>query len=400
MPTPTASRPDGPTYNVRRRTTPFTPIPNQTLLDTRLSLKAKGLLAIMLSRPDGWIFTQRWLIRQSATGRDATRAALTELENCGYITRYQPHDQSGRFTSTHYEVTDLSPTATSATPTAAGKPGHGANALQDTVAGKTGDGETGDAGAGDGKPDTTKTDRSKTEKTKTERSSSAEAPEAPTTPLPSADPTPPAPQNQPTTAHERLTRLFGPRLLAQLTSDLPTRATAWAELTPDQIEHARRAATTKAATHHEERSFRTLLKLELDNLAPPTPPAPPTSTTTQLDYPSLSADLYEAFLEQRTQHEQRLWQHLPPTTRAQLEPALHEHLTPFHRRRYDRTGWTPDLQHHARTATLNALDALHYPSHLTDLPRYANSHHAPEWFRNLNQNARDRITSGLTTPTP
>lgn len=70
-----------------RKRNKFTIIANAALLDQRLSFKAKGLLALLLSRPDGWNFRVEWLVNQSQDGREAVRSGLKELEDCGYLKR-------------------------------------------------------------------------------------------------------------------------------------------------------------------------------------------------------------------------------------------------------------------------------------------------------------------------
>jgi hypothetical protein len=65
---------------------PFTRIPN-TAINSGLSLKALGLLVFMLSKPNGWNFTERGLMAQLDTGRHALASAMDELIDVGYIRR-------------------------------------------------------------------------------------------------------------------------------------------------------------------------------------------------------------------------------------------------------------------------------------------------------------------------
>lgn len=58
----------------------FTIITNAALRDTNLSLKAKGLLALMLSEHDGWNFTIKGLSAKCKEGVDAVAAIVKELE--------------------------------------------------------------------------------------------------------------------------------------------------------------------------------------------------------------------------------------------------------------------------------------------------------------------------------
>ena len=82
----------------------FTIITNAVLRDTNLSLKAKGLLALMLSEHDGWNFTIKGLSAKCKEGVDAIGGALRELETAGYIVRHQLRDRQGRISDTEYVI--------------------------------------------------------------------------------------------------------------------------------------------------------------------------------------------------------------------------------------------------------------------------------------------------------
>jgi hypothetical protein len=74
--------------------TNFTIVRNAAMDDPRLSWKAKGLLVYMRTRPERWTFHLNHLITVSTDGRDATRAALRELEEAGYLARYRTRDEA------------------------------------------------------------------------------------------------------------------------------------------------------------------------------------------------------------------------------------------------------------------------------------------------------------------
>lgn len=82
------------------RTLDYTVMSNHHLKDTALSLKAKGLLSMMLSLPDEWNYTTRGLAAICKEGVDAIGAALKELEARGYLVRRQIRDSKGRITDT------------------------------------------------------------------------------------------------------------------------------------------------------------------------------------------------------------------------------------------------------------------------------------------------------------
>jgi len=66
---------------------PFTRVPNVAVTDPRLDLKARGLLLVMLSKPDGWTFRERNLADASGVGRDQVRSAMKTLMDAGYVVR-------------------------------------------------------------------------------------------------------------------------------------------------------------------------------------------------------------------------------------------------------------------------------------------------------------------------
>jgi hypothetical protein len=67
------------------KTRDYTVMSNVHLKDKRLSLKAKGLLSIMLSLPDDWDYTIAGLAKISLDGETAINAALRELKKTGYL---------------------------------------------------------------------------------------------------------------------------------------------------------------------------------------------------------------------------------------------------------------------------------------------------------------------------
>lgn len=68
--------------------------------DKRLSLKAKGLLTIMLSLREDWDYSVNGLVSICKEEKGAVKTALRELKECGYleIVKITPKDsKSGRF---------------------------------------------------------------------------------------------------------------------------------------------------------------------------------------------------------------------------------------------------------------------------------------------------------------
>ncbi len=86
------------------RTKDYTVMCNCHLRDQNLSLKAKGLLSMMLSLPDDWNFTTKGLATICKEGTEAIGTGLKELEKAGYIVRHLLRGDHGRITDTEYII--------------------------------------------------------------------------------------------------------------------------------------------------------------------------------------------------------------------------------------------------------------------------------------------------------
>ena len=82
----------------------YTVMSNYHLKDKNISLKAKGLLSLMLSLPENWDYTLRGLATINKESIDAIRTAVLELEENGYIIRHQGRDQKGKLTTIEYTI--------------------------------------------------------------------------------------------------------------------------------------------------------------------------------------------------------------------------------------------------------------------------------------------------------
>jgi hypothetical protein len=83
----------------------FAQIHNAALADGRLSFKARGILAFLLSRPPGWSTSAERLAKSGVDGERAIKTGLKELEALGYLTRKRTHKPDGTFDHTQ-TVTD------------------------------------------------------------------------------------------------------------------------------------------------------------------------------------------------------------------------------------------------------------------------------------------------------
>lgn len=69
----------------------FAQIHNAALADGRLSFKARGILAFLLSRPPGWKTSAERLAKSGTDGERAVKSGLKELESLGYLKRTRTH---------------------------------------------------------------------------------------------------------------------------------------------------------------------------------------------------------------------------------------------------------------------------------------------------------------------
>ena len=85
----------------------YTTMCNYHLRDQTLSLKAKGLLSMLLSLPDTWHYSVRGLAAISLEGVDGILTALKELEAHGYLERRQLRQSNGRLGQTEYVIYEM-----------------------------------------------------------------------------------------------------------------------------------------------------------------------------------------------------------------------------------------------------------------------------------------------------
>ncbi|MBR4026800.1 MAG: hypothetical protein IKJ01_04495 [Lachnospiraceae bacterium] len=93
---------------VQKRPKRFVVMDKTFLEDSRLSFKAKGILAYLLSKPDDWKVVVGNLVNYSADGKSAVYAGLRELKEYGYYEKVPVRNEQGtriiRWESVVYEV--------------------------------------------------------------------------------------------------------------------------------------------------------------------------------------------------------------------------------------------------------------------------------------------------------
>ena len=86
------------------KTNNFTVMSNYHFKEKGMSLKAKGLLSLMLSLPDDWDYSISGLVSLSKDGKDSVMSALAELEKFGYLIRNRTINSKGQFSGIEYNI--------------------------------------------------------------------------------------------------------------------------------------------------------------------------------------------------------------------------------------------------------------------------------------------------------
>ena len=89
------------------KTKDYTVMSNFHLRETNMSLKAKGLLSLMLSLPDNWDYSVAGLVAICKENETSIKSALKELDNFGYlrVTKLLPNKDDNRTTISYiYDI--------------------------------------------------------------------------------------------------------------------------------------------------------------------------------------------------------------------------------------------------------------------------------------------------------
>lgn len=70
---------------IRRQSAPFAQVPNDLLRDERLTMEARGFMALLLTYADDWRFNRAHLERVSGLGKTKWERVIGELKGIGYL---------------------------------------------------------------------------------------------------------------------------------------------------------------------------------------------------------------------------------------------------------------------------------------------------------------------------
>lgn len=96
------------------KNTNYSVVNNTGLRDERLSWKAKGILAYILTLPDDWVFYREEIATHAKDGIDSLRSGMKELKEFGYLKRRPIRDEKNKIVSWEtviHEVPQVDPLA-------------------------------------------------------------------------------------------------------------------------------------------------------------------------------------------------------------------------------------------------------------------------------------------------
>lgn len=90
----------------RKITSNFTVIPNEVILDTRLSAEARWLLSYLLSRPNDWQVQVKDIQNKGCIGREKAYRLIKELVSVGWVRKDVSRENGGKWGGVDYVVMD------------------------------------------------------------------------------------------------------------------------------------------------------------------------------------------------------------------------------------------------------------------------------------------------------
>ena len=96
-----------PIIKIQKRKNPYVILDKTFITDKHLSLKARGLLAYLLSLPESWEIHIRELSRHFPDGKHAISTALKELRQNRYVVHQRYRDSSGVYRGGDYHVFEV-----------------------------------------------------------------------------------------------------------------------------------------------------------------------------------------------------------------------------------------------------------------------------------------------------
>ena len=92
--------------HISKRENPYVQIDKRALEDNRLSWRAKGILAYLLSKPSGWKVNVKDIWNNGAEGRNAVQDCLVELQKIGYARLITITGEQGKLMGSQWVITE------------------------------------------------------------------------------------------------------------------------------------------------------------------------------------------------------------------------------------------------------------------------------------------------------
>lgn len=90
----------------RRPQRAYAAIPNKAMRDTSISMEARGLLALLMTYSDDWVFRRDHLMIVTGWGRDKFSKHMGELRKAGYVELVQDRKESGTLLGNTWIIKD------------------------------------------------------------------------------------------------------------------------------------------------------------------------------------------------------------------------------------------------------------------------------------------------------
>lgn len=84
----------------------YTVVNNTFINDNQLDAREKGLLLVIMSKPDNWDMSVEGLRSFCSDGTTSLRKGIQKLEEHGYLLRLNVRDARGNFGSMHREASE------------------------------------------------------------------------------------------------------------------------------------------------------------------------------------------------------------------------------------------------------------------------------------------------------
>lgn len=84
----------------------YAAIPNAAMRNTAISMEARGLLALLMTYADSWVFRRDHLMEVTGWGRDKFSKHMGELREAGYVELVQDRTEGGQLLGTTWVIKD------------------------------------------------------------------------------------------------------------------------------------------------------------------------------------------------------------------------------------------------------------------------------------------------------